>query len=85
MSPIAIFRLESRSGEADSAPTAVAEIDLDAGINQAWFIGFAPADDPQIAVAATIAKGIVTAHGGEISASSQPGKGSAITFTLPRS
>ena len=33
----------------------------------------------------TIAKGIVTSHGGEISASSQPGKGSAITFTLPRS
>jgi signal transduction histidine kinase len=31
----------------------------------------------------TIAKGIVTAHGGEIGASSQPGKGTAVTFTLP--
>ena len=31
----------------------------------------------------TIAKGIVTAHGGEIAASSQPGKGTAVTFTLP--
>ena len=31
-----------------------AEIDVDAGINQAWFIGFAPAQDPRIAVAATI-------------------------------
>jgi penicillin-binding protein A len=34
--------------------TGTAEIDLDAGINQAWFMGFAPADDPQIVVAATI-------------------------------
>ncbi len=34
--------------------TGTAEIDIDAGINQAWFIGFAPADDPQIAVAATV-------------------------------
>ena len=34
--------------------TGTAEIDVEAGINQAWFIGFAPADDPQIAVAATV-------------------------------
>jgi signal transduction histidine kinase len=33
----------------------------------------------------TIAKGIVTAHGGEITASSEPGKGTVVTFTLPRS
>jgi peptidoglycan glycosyltransferase len=34
--------------------TGTAEIDLDAGINQPWFIAFAPAQDPQVAVAATI-------------------------------
>ena len=33
--------------------TGTAEIDLE-GLNQPWFIGFAPAQDPQIAVAATI-------------------------------
>ena len=32
----------------------------------------------------TIAKGIVTAHGGEITASSEPGKGTTVAFTLPR-
>jgi peptidoglycan glycosyltransferase len=34
--------------------TGTAEIDVDAGINQPWFIAFAPAEDPQVAVAATI-------------------------------
>ena len=34
--------------------TGTAEIDVDAGINQPWFIAFAPATDPQVAVAATI-------------------------------
>jgi peptidoglycan glycosyltransferase len=34
--------------------TGTAEIDVEAGINQPWFIAFAPADDPQVAVAATI-------------------------------
>ncbi len=35
--------------------TGTAEIgDPADGINQPWFIAFAPADDPQIAVAATI-------------------------------
>jgi signal transduction histidine kinase len=33
----------------------------------------------------TIAKGIVTAHGGEITASSHPGEGTTVTVTLPRS
>jgi peptidoglycan glycosyltransferase len=33
--------------------TGTAEIDLE-GLNQVWFIGFAPVDDPQIAVAATV-------------------------------
>jgi signal transduction histidine kinase len=31
----------------------------------------------------TIAKGIVAAHGGDITASSQPGKGTTVAFTLP--
>ena len=34
--------------------------------NQAWFIGFAPADDPQIAIAATIE--CTTAFGGDVAA-----------------
>jgi peptidoglycan glycosyltransferase len=34
--------------------TGTAEIDVEAGINQPWFIAFAPATDPQVAVAATI-------------------------------
>ena len=33
--------------------TGTAEIDLE-GLNQPWFIGFAPAEDPQIAVAVTV-------------------------------
>jgi len=32
----------------------------------------------------TIAKGLVAAHGGEIRATSEPGRGTAIAFTLPR-
>ena len=32
----------------------------------------------------TIAKGIVTAHGGDISASSQAGHGTTVTFPIPR-
>jgi peptidoglycan glycosyltransferase len=31
--------------------TGTAEIDVEAGINRPWFIGFAPADDPRVAVA----------------------------------
>jgi peptidoglycan glycosyltransferase len=46
--------------------TGTAEIDIEAGINQAWFIGFAPADDPQIAVAATVER--TTGFGGEVAA-----------------
>jgi peptidoglycan glycosyltransferase len=34
--------------------------------NQAWFIGFAPADDPEVAIAATVE--CTTAFGGEIAA-----------------
>jgi signal transduction histidine kinase len=32
----------------------------------------------------TIARGLVTAHGGEIRASSAPGAGTTMSFTLPR-
>ncbi len=34
--------------------TGTAEVDRPCGPNQAWFIGFAPARNPRIAVAATI-------------------------------
>ena len=34
--------------------TGTAEINVQEGINQPWFIAFAPAQDPQIAVAATV-------------------------------
>jgi peptidoglycan glycosyltransferase len=44
----------SVTGTTLAGKTGTAEIDPDTGLNQAWFIGFAPADDPQIAVAATI-------------------------------
>jgi peptidoglycan glycosyltransferase len=46
--------------------TGTAEIDIDAGINQAWFIGFAPADDPKIAVAATVER--TSGFGGDVAA-----------------
>ncbi len=41
------------AGWSFAGKTGTAEIDLE-GLNQPWFIGFAPAEDPQIAVAATI-------------------------------
>jgi penicillin-binding protein A len=43
----------SVAGATLAGKTGTAEINAE-GLNQAWFIGFAPADDPQIAVAATI-------------------------------
>ncbi len=46
--------------------TGTAEIDVDAGINQAWFIGFAPADDPRIAVAVTVER--TSGQGGTVAA-----------------
>ena len=46
--------------------TGTAEIDIEGGINQAWFIGFAPADDPKIAVAATVER--TSQQGGEVAA-----------------
>jgi peptidoglycan glycosyltransferase len=38
-------------GLAFAGKTGTAEIDPETGINRPWFIGFAPADDPQVAVA----------------------------------
>jgi peptidoglycan glycosyltransferase len=38
-------------GASFAGKTGTAEIDIENGINRPWFIGFAPADDPQIAVA----------------------------------
>jgi peptidoglycan glycosyltransferase len=43
--------------------TGTAEIDVEAGINRGWFIGFAPTDDPQVAVAAVIER--TSGFGGE--------------------
>jgi peptidoglycan glycosyltransferase len=40
------------SGIDVAGKTGTAEIST--GVNQAWFIGFAPANDPQIAIAVTV-------------------------------
>jgi peptidoglycan glycosyltransferase len=45
--------------------TGTAEKNLDTGLNQPWFIGFAPSEDPQIAVAATI-ESCTGCFGGEV-------------------
>ena len=46
--------------------TGTAEIDVDAGINQAWFIGFAPSDDPRVAIAVTVER--TSGQGGTVAA-----------------
>jgi peptidoglycan glycosyltransferase len=38
-------------GVSFAGKTGTAEVDVEEGINRPWFIGFAPADDPKIAVA----------------------------------
>ena len=45
--------------------TGTAEIDVAQGLNRPWFIGFAPAEDPQIAVAAMLEK-CTGCFGGEV-------------------
>ena len=45
--------------------TGTAEIDVEASLNRPWFIGFAPVDDPQIAVAAMIEE-CTGCFGGEV-------------------
>ena len=47
--------------------TGTAEIDPGQDLNQAWFIGFAPADDPQVAIAATVER-TVGGQGGTVAA-----------------
>jgi penicillin-binding protein A len=42
------------SGVAVAGKTGTAEVGVDASLNQVWFIGFAPVDDPQFAVAVTL-------------------------------
>jgi penicillin-binding protein A len=44
----------SVAGATLAGKTGTSEIDIETSLNQPWFIGFAPTDDPQIAVAATI-------------------------------
>jgi penicillin-binding protein A len=44
----------SVQGATLAGKTGTAEIDPDTGLNQAWFIGFAPVDAPKIVVAATV-------------------------------
>lgn len=46
--------------------TGTAEVNIAAGINQAWFIGFAPADDPKIAIAVTVEN--TSGQGGTVAA-----------------
>jgi penicillin-binding protein A len=45
--------------------TGTAEKDIETSLNQPWFIGFAPAQDPQVAVAATI-ESCTGCFGGEV-------------------
>ena len=52
-------------GESFAGKTGTAEIDIPAGINQPWFIGFAPAQDPQVAVAVTLER-CTGCFGGEV-------------------
>ena len=54
----------SVGGTSFAGKTGTAEIDLE-GTNQPWFIGFAPAEDPQIAVAATVER-CAGCFGGEV-------------------
>ena len=46
--------------------TGTAEIIPEQNVNQAWFIGFAPADDPQIAIAVTVER--TSGQGGTVAA-----------------
>jgi peptidoglycan glycosyltransferase len=52
------------SGIDVAGKTGTAEVDVTAGINRAWFIGFAPVGDPQVAVAAVIER--TSGTGGEV-------------------
>jgi peptidoglycan glycosyltransferase len=45
--------------------TGTAEINIEQRLNQTWFIGFAPAQDPEIAVAVTVER-CIGCFGGEV-------------------
>jgi len=55
----------SVAGVTFAGKTGTAEIKLPERLNQPWFIGFAPSEDPQIAVAATIER-CTGCFGGEV-------------------
>ena len=55
----------SVAGSTLAGKTGTSEIDVEASLNQVWFIGFAPADDPEIAVAAMIER-CTGCFGGEV-------------------
>lgn len=54
------------AGKTGTAETPFNESCAGGGDNQAWFIGFAPADDPEIAIAATVE--CTSSFGGELAA-----------------
>ena len=54
-----------RPGDSFAGKTGTAEIDVGPAINRPWFIGFAPADDPQIAVAVMLEQ-CTGCFGGEV-------------------
>jgi peptidoglycan glycosyltransferase len=54
------------AGKTGTAETPFNESCGGGDLNQAWFIGFAPADDPQVAIAVTVE--CTTAFGGDVAA-----------------
>jgi peptidoglycan glycosyltransferase len=54
------------AGKTGTAETPFNESCGGGDLNQAWFIGFAPADDPEIAIAVTIE--CTSSFGGELAA-----------------
>jgi len=54
------------AGKTGTAETPFNDSCGGADVNQAWFIGFAPADDPQVAIAATVE--CTASFGGEVAA-----------------
>ena len=46
--------------------TGTAEIIPEENVNQAWFIGFAPSDDPRVAIAVTVER--TSGFGGTVAA-----------------
>jgi penicillin-binding protein A len=52
-------------GQSFAGKTGTAEINIAEGTNQPWFIGFAPVDDPKVAVAVTVER-CTGCFGGEV-------------------